>query len=34
MGALPWPVRGELMTADDPTANEAALELRREFLSH
>ena len=34
MVALPWLVYGELMNADDPSANKAALELRREFLSH
>jgi hypothetical protein len=34
MVAPPWLVYGELMNADDPSANKAALELRREFLSH
>jgi hypothetical protein len=33
MVAPPWLVYSELMNADDPRAHEAALELRREFLS-
>jgi hypothetical protein len=33
MVASPWLVYSELMNADDPRAHEAALELRREFLS-
>jgi hypothetical protein len=31
--APPWLVCSELMNADDLSANEAALELRQEFLS-
>jgi hypothetical protein len=30
--APPWLVYSELMNGDDPSAHEAALELRREFL--
>jgi len=33
MVAAPWLVYSELMNADDPRAHEAALELRREFLT-
>jgi len=33
MVAPPWLVYSELMNADDPRAHEAALELRREFLT-
>jgi hypothetical protein len=34
MVAPPGLVYSKLMDADDPNANEAALELRRKFLSH